>query len=470
MSYLKTQNRALTRFTWSTSQLPGTLLFSTPITPLRGNQNVAYMAKMFNSWVGGMDYQTKVAGTGFHAGAIGMARIPPNISPTTLKTVEQFTAFEYSIIDPKTLEATMKCISDQRPVMYHYMSEDFSDPNNIGGYFVIFVILQLNTSSTGTNQIDVQVFNKLSPDFRFIQVIPPNLSVIAPTDDQKWSNLFNTPDNHLSPALVAPINTINFQPNTFTSSAKIGLVNLAGNYVGDQSYITAQQVNGTSYLGYLFVATTATNLVPVLNSSTSFTRNIAFNGSTAQSFLNINAILATNISSSSNSALCTSANTTTGASVGGYYVLYPNFNAAGATITYPGVTALSPPTGESLVTFSTNWQAGGPFPTLTSTFLECLFKTGNYIIQSNEAVLLKLTSKSTASDIGFVKLYYGGYFTTNSRSTILNFDLIDVVCTFVQFMQAATPIPALTQQMINTQQQFRLQSLLARADRLHLHD
>jgi hypothetical protein len=151
-------------------------------------------------------------------------------------------------------------------------------------------------------------------------------------------------------------------------------------------------------------------------------------------------------------------------------VLYPSFNAAGATITYPGVVALSPPAGESLVTFSSNWQAAGPFPTLTSTFLENAFKTQNYQIQSNEAVLLKLTSKGTGAEIGYVKLYYGGYFTTNSRATILNIDLIDVVCTFVQYMQASTPIPSLTQQMINTQQQFRLQALLERADRLHLHD
>jgi hypothetical protein len=78
-----------------------------PITPLRANNIISYLAGIFNAWNGGLEYQAKVAGTGFHAGALGIARIPPNIDPTTLKTVSQFTAFEYSVIDPKTLEAIL---------------------------------------------------------------------------------------------------------------------------------------------------------------------------------------------------------------------------------------------------------------------------------------------------------------------------------------------------------------------------
>lgn len=471
MSYLKKQNRALTRFTWSSSQLPGTILFSTPVTPLRGNENVAYLAKMFNLWVGGMDYETKVAGTGFHAGAIGMVRIPPNIDPYTLKTVQQFTAFEYSLIDPKNLEAVTNCVSDQRTTMYHYMSEDFSEPNNIGGYFVIFVFLQLNTSSTGTNQIDVQVFNKLAPDFRFIQVVPPNLSIIAPTDDEKWTNLFNSPDNHLSPVVVAPINTINFQPNTFSTAAKIGLVNLAGNYVGNPSYIISQTLNGLNYLGYLFYANTTTNLIPVQDSSASYNRSLTYTGATVHNFVPVSGPTSSLVASTSTTVnLHTNSNPVSSVVVGVYYYLTPSFSSAAGVVGYPSVTALSPQPGESLVTFSTEWQQSSALYTLTTTYFENIFKTGNYRIQSNEAVLLKLSSKSTGADIGYLKLYYGGYFTTNSRTTILNMDMADIMCTFVQFMQAATPIPGLSQQMINMQQQFRLQALLARADRLHIHD
>jgi hypothetical protein len=219
LGYLKKQHLALQRFTWSTSQLPGTLLVSIPITPLRANTIVSYLSGIYNAWNGGLEYQAKVAGTGFHAGALGIARIPPNINPASFKTVAQFTAFEYSVIDPKTLEAVSKHIPDQRPIMYHYMSDDFSDPNNIGGYFVIFVILQLNTSSTGTNQIDVQIFNKLAPDFRFIQVIPPSLTSSPIVDDTKWSFLFETPNLHSHAIFDLPVSLMRIEAAATSSNA-----------------------------------------------------------------------------------------------------------------------------------------------------------------------------------------------------------------------------------------------------------
>jgi hypothetical protein len=444
MTYLKSQHIAVNRFTWTTSQLPGTLLYSTPITPIRANNIVSYLSGIYNAWNGGLEYQAKVAGTGFHAGAIGLVRIPPNIDPTALKTVEQFTAFEYNVIDPKTLEAVSKDISDQRPIMYHYVSDDFTNPNNIGGHFAIFVILQLNTSSTGTNQIDVQVFNKLAPDFRFIQVIPPNIPSIPPTDIAKWSTLFQTPALHLSPVLRTPIGTVTFQTAATTSSANTGLVSLAGTAVGSPSYLENTVINNINYLGFLFYATSATNLIPVLNSPTQFNRNVTITGTTAQQFTNV---IGGNISTSSNSIVLNAANTVTGATVAAYYIASPFF-ATGSTITYPGVVPLAPLAGESLVTFETTFQSGGPKSFLTTTYFEQTFKTGRFIIAGNEAVILQLSSKASGLPIGYLKLYYNGYFTTNAVTTAVTLDLADLQTTFVGYVSSSTPIPTLSENML----------------------
>jgi hypothetical protein len=468
MSYLKSQHLAFQRFSWSTSQLPGTLLLNVPITPLRANSIISYLSGIYNCWNGGLEYQAKVAGTGFHAGALGLARIPPNIDPTTLKTVEQFTAFEYSVIDPKTLEAVSKDISDQRPVMFHYMSNDFANPNNIGGHFVIFVLLRLNTSSTGTNQIDVQVFNKLAPDFNFIQVIPPAITGVVPTDTLKWSTLFETPNLHLSPVLKTPISTITFQANTYTSSANCGLVSLAGSPIGSSSYLENTIINNVSILGFLFYATTATNLIPVLNSPTQYNRNVQINGNSPPQFnsifTNLNPILAT-----SNVVPLNAATTTANAAPGGYYVLGPIAGNQTFSVTYPGVTAIVPPSGESLVTFETNYQSGGPESHLTTTFFEQVFKTGKFIIAGNEAVLLQLSSKSSGLPIGYLKLYYNGYFTTNSVLTAVTYDLNDLSVTFLEYVSAASPFPSLNLSMLTSRQQLQMRQMIREARNLHLH-
>jgi hypothetical protein len=446
MTYLKSQHIAVNRFTWTTSQLPGTLLYSTPITPIRANNIVSYLSGIYNAWNGGLEYQAKVAGTGFHAGAIGLVRIPPNIDPTALKTVEQFTAFEYNVIDPKTLEAVSKDISDQRPIMYHYVSDDFTNPNNIGGHFAIFVILQLNTSSTGTNQIDVQVFNKLAPDFRFIQVIPPNIPSIPPTDIAKWSTLFQTPALHLSPVLRTPIGTMTFQVAGTTSSANTGQVSLAGTAIGSPSFLENTTIIGINVLGFVFYATSNTNLIPVLNSSTQYNRSISMNGNTAQQFASVAGT--GTISASSNSIVLNAANTVVGAATATYYIASPVLTSGSSTVTYPGVIPISAPTGESLVTFDTTFQAGGIKSSLTTTYFEQTFKTGRFVIAGNEAVLLQLSSKASGLPIGYLKLYYNGYFTTNAVTTAVTLDLADLETSFLGYVSSGTPIPTLSENML----------------------
>nr|AWK23451.1 VP1 structural protein [Bat calicivirus A10] len=458
MGYLKKQHISLQRFTWSTSQLPGTLLVNIPITPLRANNVISYLSGIFNAWNGGLEYQAKVAGTGFHAGALGIARIPPNIDPTTLKTVAQFTAFEYSVIDPKTLEAISKHIADQRPIMYHYMSNDFSDPNNIGGYFVIFVILQLNTSSTGTNQIDVEIFNKLAPDFRFIQVIPPNIPVAPITDvenGQTYSLLQFTFTLYFDFLFAMRIEAA--QPFKCAD----GMVNLEV-----LSFLILHILPLILHLfwvedirGSLLQRQASFHLMVIMFKTLSInSHNVG---------ANFTRILQSGVLAATSPVNFTAATVVAGAVVATNYYLNPNSSVV-CTATYGSTPNIVPPAGESLVTFSYgSGLVATPF-TLTTTFLAEQFLSRRYVINNNEAVLCQLFSRQTGLPVAFIKIYYNGHITSNAQVTAINLDFTDLKLEFISYTQATTPIPSLTMTMMQSLQSIRLEALLNRTRQLHL--
>lgn len=176
----------LTRFAWSTTTPPGTLLWSSPIAPQYAHNNLAYVSKLYNVWAGGLDYNVAIAGTGFHAGKLVIVRLPPNISPTTIQAVTDFTIFDYVILDVKTLEVFSKSVVDQRRFLFHYRDTNVDESSinfkdNIGGYVAIYVLLQLSASSTGVHQIDVEVLNKAALDFSVAQMRPVDLTQVIET-------------------------------------------------------------------------------------------------------------------------------------------------------------------------------------------------------------------------------------------------------------------------------------------------
>jgi len=183
--FFHAQYMAITSFTWTTTHNPGTALWSIPIHPAETHQWLAHLSKMYNAWAGGINFAIKIAGTGFHAGAIMVVRVPPNIKPATLTTVSALTAFEYTVMDPKMLEVEIKSVMDQRNIMYHYMPLNVNDPQSFGGYLSIHVMLPLSTSSTGATEIAVQVLAQPAQNFMFTQIIPISREVVpvaVPTD------------------------------------------------------------------------------------------------------------------------------------------------------------------------------------------------------------------------------------------------------------------------------------------------
>jgi hypothetical protein len=185
--YLHTQFIPTDQLTWGTTDARAKLLWFAPIHPGFANRQVRYLYEMYNAWGGGLDFNFKIAGTGFHAGALAVVRLPPNIHPRDLDQSDKFGVFEYQVWDPKTIPIFSIHVPDQRQVMYHYKPFDETNVNSFGGYVAIFVLMPLVTSSTGVNQINVQVFNKLAEDFQFSQMMPVLLHG-GPTNDPDYLN------------------------------------------------------------------------------------------------------------------------------------------------------------------------------------------------------------------------------------------------------------------------------------------
>jgi len=162
----------LSQFSWNTTQVPGTLLYSVPIHWSRYNYAIQQICSIYNCHTSDADFGIKVAGTGFHAGALTFWRCPPNIDPTTITNPTAFSMFEWELMDPKHLGMEGYAVMDQRPVMYHYNPLNLSNPDSFGGYFCASVSLPLATSATGQQSISIGIWNKLNEKATFSQPRP----------------------------------------------------------------------------------------------------------------------------------------------------------------------------------------------------------------------------------------------------------------------------------------------------------
>lgn len=178
-------------FIWSTTQPRGTLLWSSPVHPQRVNPLVAYLSEIYNTWGGGIEFNFKVAGTGFHAGALAFVRIPPNVKPNQFSSPTEWGAFEYVVMDPKTLEVLSIDVMDQRQLNFHFMKLDEEDPTSFGGYIACYVLIPLNTSSTGTQQIAVQSFARPGATFTMNQIIMPGVKNSEPAQPTTLMDLYS---------------------------------------------------------------------------------------------------------------------------------------------------------------------------------------------------------------------------------------------------------------------------------------
>ncbi|APG77514.1 hypothetical protein 2 [Hubei picorna-like virus 73] len=181
--------------TWSTGQLPGTILWQSPIHPMI-NRCTDFMSQVYSAWSGGFDFKIKVVGTAFHGGWLAFTRVPPHVPLSSLKRVDDFTMFETVYLDPKATDCADIQVMDQRPILYHLNTiplrepqdgettrDQFLDSLSFGGRLVMWVSGQLLTSSTGSQTIHVLIWTKPGAQFTFAQVIPPGVTDIGGNED-----------------------------------------------------------------------------------------------------------------------------------------------------------------------------------------------------------------------------------------------------------------------------------------------
>jgi hypothetical protein len=478
--YFYQQYVALANFTWSTTQIPGTLLWSSPITPRRAHANLAYLSQIYNIWVGSLEYQVKVAGTGFHAGALAVVRLPPNVDPSSLTGSSDFTVFEYTIIDPKTLECFAKNVCDQRNIMYHYMNreageEDFSR-QSIGGYIAIYVLLQLNTSSTGASQIDVQVFNKAGMDFNLLQIRP--LTVAGPLPDGlKFSLLWNDIATQHCPYNGTLLSDIGTGTGTQVWRYNQGVTDLAGNLleypvepwaIGEVAPFPSNAggslgpLNATTGYVHPVLASrfdqAATNtLVEITMPGKTYKEPVLFQGpfSNAGSGRITGAVYATNGTDHVGiGERVIEANLQIG---GHYWVTLQGLPPESfcntikffgivqpLSVTWQEDNQFSPPVAENVLIFYSNqWiNAAGMKVQAHSTTSEMARRFASKVysdLGAGEAVLMTLVDEEFDTPICYVKLYYNGVWTTNlPADTKIG---TNVRAHFVGIIRAIDPIP-----------------------------
>lgn len=174
--YLYKQMIQVANFTWSTRDEPNKLLWYMAVQPSSFNKILAHLSRIYVSWVGSVEVSFKIAGTGFHAGWLKFVHLPPSIHPTDVAGRPfEHTVHPWVAADPKELALASLVVRDIRRTHFHYARtpNEGTRVDDIGGYIACFVSQNLNTSSTGSQNIQVNVYTRLNPDFRFMWLRSP---------------------------------------------------------------------------------------------------------------------------------------------------------------------------------------------------------------------------------------------------------------------------------------------------------
>ena len=159
--YLDDHWTIIESFAWSSSAQPGTILFSRPITPRESFPILEYLSYLYNTWCGPINYRIEPVSTAFLGGKLACALLPPNYNPrTTNFTAQQLSVWPYIKEDVKNTEAMDLATGDMNAQKFHYFptsTEHATDPQYIGGWFVVYVVNTLVTSGGTLGAVTVQM-------------------------------------------------------------------------------------------------------------------------------------------------------------------------------------------------------------------------------------------------------------------------------------------------------------------------
>lgn len=455
-------------FTWSTSDARGKMLWYKPVHPKSIHKVMERLATIYNAWGGSMEIQFKVAGTGFHAGALAFVKIPPNFNPADLQGGFDWTVFPYEVIDVKTLECDALICGDQRQVAYHYTIGEANDPKSWdhGGWVACFVYLGLNTAPSGTQQVQIMVTAKPGPDFQFSQMKMPSLKddIIVDQIPPGIQELFEVHFASMTNITGTVNTTIEVTPAAITQSKQQSWVAIRADTgmpfdVDAWSCIYDKTINANVILNMIgsHFLTVVTNTTESLTTHMA-DENINYVGIPAISSL-WNIVAPDNFTTwrwqktgiqwkKSTSQVSTVQFSTSTKPPSNMPVASQNMYVDQVDINkFDGLLAFSPSLSESIVFFGNAANTNG---TPQTREIATYFAIQPFM--RSRCALFQLVDENEVPTM-YLKLYPDGYFTTNARKDAYTLVIKDgYSLKFLQYVDKESTIPSNSPQMILSQQ------------------
>ncbi|APG77506.1 hypothetical protein 2 [Hubei picorna-like virus 70] len=452
-------------FNWSTSDPVGKMMWKLEISPKNFNSTLAHLAAIYNTWGGGVTVNIQVAGTGFHAGKLAIARIPPNLSASNFVNFK-YTNFEWMEMDVKTLQSVALNVQDQRQVNYHLTVPEKNSPRSwdIGGTVAIYCFQKLNTGVGATQQVNVVITTKLNKDFVFSQIKPPNI------EDQINTaffppNLLSTMD--FSARTIAPagqvINKLVIQSvkdvQTNYNDAFL-CYGLGANLMDKTKLDKYIQSTGRKYISSRQVKTIALNTCNQSPCDSAVLNNSYTQAWTASnpSFLNWETFFLTDGTAVVKTAVkdttrinedkwedfnITFQDNVNALKTNVAVCLNPISQYLRCTVAYPQYV---PPVSESIVVFSAQNYDSGVYQTLQIfDATENAYQAG-FKLEPGQCAQFTLFDKKNNIPLMPLKLHRNGVFTTIARNDYLRLDLANLKLDFIGYI-AETDVLATTPQM-----------------------
>nr|WPV63555.1 MAG: capsid protein [Wufeng shrew picorna-like virus 26] len=272
------QNIFKSTVVWSTSDPPGKLLAWWALTPESINSLVGHLSKMFKCWKGGMKVLLKVHGSAFHAGMASAVALPPDELPEKASIGRRWTAYNWHGVDPKSTDTIEIIVPDICQGAFHYIEKDNEGISSltVGGYFALYVDSPLNTTTSGTQQIHIEMWCKPAEDFRmtYLQlprtINPPARDTVAEKFALALSaNAYSPSRAIMQAAYPYAVSSLHIHP----SSVKKLVKGWAGSIYNNKGVVYNRAMQ---YSNQFYVTGKVTKMVEVTNTKRTVTLDSAF--------------------------------------------------------------------------------------------------------------------------------------------------------------------------------------------------
>lgn len=158
-------------FQVDTSMRPGFVFGTIQIHPSTTNDYIAHIARMFLTYTGSAKIRTRFMATFQFGGSFRLGFLPPKFTLAQIQSlpIQTLTAYPNIDLDPKNTEWVEFQASDERNIMFHWMTQTLEKPEDFSGWYVFYVAAPLVMSGTETT---VSLLVEAAGGFNFSQLSP----------------------------------------------------------------------------------------------------------------------------------------------------------------------------------------------------------------------------------------------------------------------------------------------------------